>query len=139
MRFVVASRRAWDAADALSAARACAGWKSESRPDRARASGPPARRSVAILCCRSLWQRMQWRSRMGWISLRKAEAARRAVKRLERLRAGLKGQRGATVRRGGAVFLCSWQPTQDWFSPGWRVLQLRMVCTARFFSSSAWK
>ncbi len=29
----------------------------------------------------------------------------------------------------GVLFLCSWQPTQAAFSPGWSVAQLRMVCT----------
>ena len=31
---------------------------------------------------------------------------------------------------GGAVFLCSWQPTHESRSSGWSVDQLRIVCTA---------
>ena len=39
----------------------------------------------------------------------------------------------------GGVCLVSWQPTQELRSPGWKVAQLRMVCTACPLASSAWK
>ena len=86
------------------------------------------------------WHATHRLSRIGWISRRKLNPFASAGGTPSGRRSwcgfapAVRDARKSGVRPGG-----SWQPMQLAFSPGWRVVQLRIDCTMRPFSSSRMK